>query len=182
MTEDPTEDEITDAFGPYHDFWLLDPSETDSRHSWNLLGRKDAPVRLSDVIFGYIEETLKRVPTFNPWPDQCIATHGLHRYGPTLITLCGAECFRQVCLEWANAFSEGPEPLVLTHGWICREGEMATIVESSQPPIDDEENGVTWKPYRFRTSRVALVLALKQLAEFGEQTASGKYFIQHFGV
>lgn len=90
--------DIVDAIGPYHDFWLIRPTELEYSQYQHLVGRKDAPVRLSDDVFGYLEQTLIWVPNDYSGRHETSTGYGLNRYGPTVIPSASGECFRQICL------------------------------------------------------------------------------------
>lgn len=159
------EETISTAAGPYHHFRLCRRAERDYSSFDDLLARKDAPVSLSHDVVIYLEATLKWVRTLNPG-RKCEPGNGLYLYGPTIIAPEGGECFRKICLGWAEIFVQGPDPLILTSG------RVKDSVESHAP----------WKPYRFCTSRTELVQAMRRLAEYGEKAASGEYYVLHLGI
>ncbi len=185
---DPNEDvEIVNAFGAYHDFWLIRPDEIEFEQFQHYFGRKDAPIRLSDDVINYIENPLKWVPNIYPGRHETSTGYGLANYGVTIIAPPAGERFRQICLGWAQIFAQGPEPLILTQGWTCiDDGERA--VTNNYVAVDWSLSGTSkealaaWHPYRFRVSRADLVRDLEHLGEFGAQVASGEYFLLHLGI
>jgi hypothetical protein len=94
------------AQGPFHDFWLFREGERARADYRDLLGRRDAPVRISDDIVQRVPERLRAMPTEHP--DRLGAPgHGLNVYGPTVIAASGGAVLQEVMSTWIAQF---PEP------------------------------------------------------------------------
>ena len=65
----PASRKIRFAGGPYHDFWLFREGERAYNDYRDLLGRKDAPVRLPMDVVGVLSQALKAVPTILAWKN-----------------------------------------------------------------------------------------------------------------
>lgn len=156
------------ATGPYHDFWLFHEGERTYNDYRDLLGRKDAPVRLLSDVVGFLTPTFQGVSSINPsnlnsWPGV-----NLNDYGPTIINKVGGRTFSEACRKAAQEWAQDSETIILTWGtW----GTIG-VVSRSKPP----------KPHHFKISRDPLVRHLETLAEWGEQAATGEFFILHLGV
>ncbi len=158
-------DNIREASDPYHDFWLFREGERKYNEYSDMLGRNNAPLRMPDDVICFLLESLRWVPTINPAASTW-SGWGINGYGPTIINHMGGEKLHEICTGWAQILSQGPEPLILSKGW---------VVPSQQLPRQ-------WEPALFKTSREKLAADLKQLAEYGQQAATGAWYILHFGI
>lgn len=154
------EEEIQEAFGPCHDFWLFREGERSYKEYRDLYKRRDAPIRISEDVIQYLNQSLQWVPTSTG--------QGLNLYGVTILNRASGECLQKICSGWAQILSQGPETLVLSFGWMRIQ--------------DEEGKEAEGQPYRFRISRDELVQSLEKLAEYGGLIASGDYFLFHIGI
>jgi len=153
--------------GPYHDFWLFREQEREYGNYSDLLGRRDAPLRLSDDLMRYFYDTLAWVPTFNPAnPSQ--VDKGLNLYGPTIINRLGGEKFAVVLGGWCQLLRLGPEQIILSAGSMGIVGENGEIEDSG------------W--HKMEVARDEILEQLNLLAEWGAFAATGEFFILHLGV
>lgn len=155
------------AAGPYHDFWLLKEAERDYQNYRDLLGRKDALVRVSDDLLRYFYDTLNWIPTLNPG-RSLQQGYGLNLYGPTIINSLGGQQFANVAQAWASLMKLGPEELVLSIG------SMGIVDEKGEL----EDKG--W--CRLEVMREDIVHKLNLLAEWGILASTGDFYILHLGI
>lgn len=160
-----------------HDFWLLRESERLYKDHYDLIRRRDAPVRLHDDFMFYFYDSLLWIPTLNPSKPEGSVGCGLNGYGSTIINQTGGLLWSQIWSSWAQLFTHGPEQLRL-------QGEY-----SWQWPFDESEHLVsedqlgTFGRYEYvEIDRDELVRVLTLLAQFGEQAATGEFFIFHVGI
>lgn len=163
--------------GPYHDFWLIRAGDRRYEDYWDLLGRRDAPVRFPDDLLWYFQDTLDWVPTVIPSLPGLPVAHGLNWTGPTVIERAGGALFRHVWASWASLFAHAPERLTLrgAFGW--------------QWPFEDAEHTLHVDQLleiggydRLDIDRTWLIDTVQTLARFGEQAASGESFVLHLGI
>lgn len=155
------------AGGPYHDFWLLKEGEQTYEDYWGLLGRKDAPVRISDDLLRYFYDTLTWIPTLNPG-RSLQQGYGLCLYGPTIINHLGGQQFSDVARGWASLMDLGPEQLILSAGSMGVVGEDGEL----------EDKG--WR--KLEVERAKIVQQLSLLADWGGLSATGNFYILHLGI
>lgn len=180
--------------GPFHDFWLLE-EETYAYTDEGFWGRRDAPVRLSDSLLSYFVDTLDWIPTLNPGIEECSARKGLNWYGPTIINHEGGALFQQIFTSWAQLFSHGPEHLKVRglfelHGPVDESENVGNEehVKNGESVEDKESEEGEEKVYRLGSyeyldvEREWLIQSLTTLAQFGQQAATGKFFILHLGI
>lgn len=160
-----------------HNFWLLREDENSYTDYRNFISRHDASVHLHDELLRYFIDTLVWIPTVNPaWKEMPIG-YGLNWHGPTIINQVGGVLFRRICTSWAQLFTCGPERLSLQG------------LFSWQWPFDESEHLVredqlhTLGRYEcLEVERDWVVQMLTTLAYYGEQAATGEFFILHLGI
>jgi len=158
-----------------HDFWLFREGERAYTEYKDLLPRRDAPVSIDDQVLRYCDDTLVWIPTFNPATSE--RGHGLNWWGPTIIDQTGGSLFHQICSSWAQLFTVGPAKLRVRRAFSWH----WPFEESEHVVREDELNtmgGYTW----LEVDRESFVEHLTTLAHFGEQAATGKFFILHLGI
>lgn len=153
--------------GPYHDFWLLQEGQHDYKDFWNLLGRKDAEVRISDDLLRYFYDTLSWIPTLNPSVSSQPSS-GLNLYGPTIINHTGGQHFADVTQAWSHLLNLGPEQIVLSTGSMGIVGEDGEVEDKGWCKLEIE--------------RDVVVQQLNLLAEWGRSAATGEFFVLHLGI
>jgi hypothetical protein len=160
-----------------HQFWLFEEGVVSYSDYLRYMSRKDAPINLHDDLLWYLADSLSWIPTLNPAKPGFPSGHGLNWFGPTIIEQSGAAILSQICLSWSQLFSCGPKDLHLRGLYTLKW------------PFDEEEHLVKADHLsrlghydQLEVNRDECVDALTTLARFGEQTATGKYFIMHLGV
>lgn len=158
-----------------HDFWLFREGERAYVDYEDLLSRHDAPVSMDDEVLRYFGDTLTWIPTFNPTKNE--RGNGLNWWGPTIINQVGGGLFHRVWTSWAQLFTSGPEQLRLqglfTWQWPFEEPEHL---------IREDQLHILGNYEHLEIDRDRLVRTLTTLAWFGEQTATGEFFILHLGI
>lgn len=156
---------VEKARGPYHKFWIFQEGEGNYFDYWKLSKQKVPDQVISIDIIEYFFDTLKWIPSINPGNRGHSSYEGLNLYGPTIINKTGGKIFSDVFSSWGQLLSVGPKYITLT--------TLLTRV------LEDEESK-NW--YRISIERTKLLQQLNHLAEMGNMTATGKYFILHLGV
>jgi hypothetical protein len=161
----------------WHQFWLFEEGVVSYSDYLKYMSRKDAPINLQHDFLWYLADSLSWIPTLNPAKPGFPPGHGINWFGPTIIEQTGAMLLSQICLSWSQLFSNGPEHLQLRG--------LYTV----QWPFDEEEHVLKEEQLsqlghydQLEVNRDECIEALTTLAGFGEQTATGKYFIMHLGV
>lgn len=165
------------TLGPYHRFWLLKESEYEYRVSHLFISRDDAPLRLGDRVVNTLFDTFAWIPIIHLDQTDQRADYGLTREGVSIIHHEGGEILQKICLSWTRLFRLGPEQIFLrqfyslrwpfeTREYLLREDELYRLPASAPLSVERE-----W-----------LVGQLTQLADYGEQVATGKYFLLHVGI
>jgi hypothetical protein len=158
-----------------HDFWLFRKGERAYADYSDLLPRRDAPVSIDDEVLRYFFDTLIWIPTFNPAKSE--RGNGLNMWGPTIIDQTGGILFHQIFTAWAQLFTCGPERLKLRGGfyWQWSFNESEHLVSENELHTMGQ---YTW----LEVDRDRVVQHLTTLAHFGEQAATGRFFILHLGI
>src|SRR3712207_6567195 len=100
--------------GLNHEFLLVSRKEHEYSEYMNFINDPSA-IEIHDDLLGYIADTLKWIPTYNPAKSEKCA--GLCWYGPTVIQSEGARIAAQIFRAWAELLSCGPRELQLTGSW-----------------------------------------------------------------
>lgn len=102
-----------------HAFYLVNRKEHDFPDYLPFLHAPGA-ITLHDDFIGYMWDTLSWIPTLNPARHE--QSHGLSRWGPTVITTEGALQARVMFRSWADMLSCGPATLALRSPSACASG------------------------------------------------------------
>ena len=94
--------------GPYHDFWLLETEKYPYECYWDFLPREDAPVRMSDDLYWYFNDTFEWLETSSV---EGASWRGLNPYGPTIVNQVGGRLFAELSQKWADLLKLEPEEL-----------------------------------------------------------------------
>ncbi|HEX3764557.1 MAG TPA: hypothetical protein VHW23_37940 [Kofleriaceae bacterium] len=164
----------------------------------DLLGRRDAPVWVSDDIVQHVLEPLQAMPAEHV--DRADAPgHGLNVYGPTVIAASGGAVLQQVMSTWIAQFPESLENVEL---------EFAAAVLAVDPVegelISRHQGGLPDDPWTagadlaadlaecarhgeafievVQIPRARFVEQIGTLAEFGRLAAEGSHFVLHLGI
>jgi hypothetical protein len=160
-----------------HDFWLLREGEEQYTCYREFVARKDAPVRFNDDLLRYVSDTLVWIPTLNPAKEALPMGYGLNWYGPTIINQTGGALFHKVCTSWAHLFQCGPKELKL-QGLFSWQWPF----EESEHLISEDQLSTVGSYDALESDRDALVHMFTTLAGFGEQAATGRFFVLHIGI
>ena len=159
-----------------HRFWLLREGEHEYKDYKDFTGRSDAPVQIDFDLLLYFIDSLKWIPSFNPsTPD--ISRQGLDLFGVTIINKRGGQKLQEICLAWKHVFDLGPAQLRIrsyyTESWPFDEDER--ILNAMQ---------LHWLgAYEYVEVEKAWLLDIfTKLAQYGEQAATGEYYILHLGI
>lgn len=125
-------------------------------------------LRIDDDLLWYFVDTLEWVPSILPEHSSAWRGRGLNNTGPTIINRAGGAVFSRVFASWAELFAAGP-------------AEIALKIVYSYPWVEDDESD-TFGYHVIRVERDPTVETLRALAAFGEQAASGEFFILHLGI
>jgi hypothetical protein len=158
-----------------HDFWLFREGERAYTHYSDLLPRRDAPVSIDDEVLKYFVDTLEWIPTFNPAKNE--QGNGLNLWGPTIIAQRGGVLFHHIFATWAQLFTYGPEHFQLQG---CFEWNWP--FDTPEHLMNEEDLRTIGRYIRLKVERERLVQQLTTLAQFGEQAATGRFFILHLGI
>lgn len=162
--------------GMQHEFWLL----REGQYAYTVNGRDlksqgNDPVILHDDILRYFFDSLQWIPTFNPAKSE--TDYGLNWWGLTIINQTGGSVFYRMWSAWAQILVCGPEKLRLrgpfTWQWPFTESEH--LIKEDQ--IDALGHYET-----LELDRDELVNICTIFARFGEQAATGEFFILHEGI
>jgi hypothetical protein len=143
----------------------------------NVFYRSDAAVHLRDELVGYMWDTFLWIPTLQVSDDDVLLIHGINRWGQTIINHQGALIFQQICLSWAQLFSQGPEQLILSGPT-----SISWPFEEEERTLNEKQAIDLLSPTQLVTDRDLLVQNLRLLALFGAQAAVGEHFILHYGI
>ena len=154
--------------GPYHDFWSFKEGSPDYSDYDELLGRKDAPVRIPDDILRYFHDLFIWVPSINPCSSnrekRCT---GFNYFGPTVINKEGGIIFERILFHLMELYNLAPEPIILTGFWTVEDYEMS----SNSGYYEKHEVEKSW-----------LLHVLATLHKFAHQAAIGSHYVLHIGV
>jgi len=184
--------------GPFHDFWLFREGERTHADYSDLLGRKDAPVRIADDILQHVLERLRAMPTENPGRGG-EPGHGLNVYGPTVIAARGGGVLQEVMSTWIAQFPEPVENVefeyaAASHGVDPVEGELISRHQGGLPgdswtagvdlAADLAECALHGEAFIevVRVPRAHFIEQVGTLAEFGRLAAAGTHFVLHLGI
>ena len=158
-----------------HSFQLFREGERAYNDNQDLWGRHDAPTYIDDEILRYFLDTLAWVPTINPAKKE--NGNGLNMCGLTVINQIGGALFHQIFSSWVRLFESGPEHLLLQGmfqwQWPYNESEYI---------MNEDQLCKLGKHKILEVDRDWLIAQLTMLAQFGEQTATGNFFILHLGI
>jgi len=184
--------------GPFHDFWLFREGERAHADYSDLLGRKDAPVRIADDILQHVLERLRMMPTENP--VRCgEPSHGLNVYGPTVIAVSGGGALQEIMSTWIAQFPESVENIdfeyaAALHGVDPVDGELISRRQGGLPgdswtagadlAADLAECALDGEAFIevVQVPRARFVEQIHTLAEFGRLAAGGTHFVLHLGI
>lgn len=161
-------DLIAEPGGPFHDFWLLRETECPYHETERYPGRTDAPIRLSCDLLEYIGDSLRWFPVTSPGRRTHRRSQGLYFYGPNIIDQEGGQRFSGIFGAWADLFSQGPDPLVLSTGFNFE--------------LNNEEQLVNPQQAWMRLDREWIVAELRILTDWGTLAAKGEQYILHLGI
>jgi hypothetical protein len=158
-----------------HSFWLFREGQRAYTDYIDLLPRRDAPVNIDDEVLRYLFDTFLWIPTFNPAKSE--RGKGLNMWGPTIIDQTGGVLFHQIFTAWAQLFTCGPERFRLRglFSWHWPFDESEHVINENELHTLGQH---TW----LEVDRERFVQQLTTLAQFGEQAATGRYFILHLGI
>jgi len=163
--------------GLYHDFWLLEEKTYPYSDYDKFLIRKDAPIRIHDEHLRYFVDTLAWIPTLNPAKKEMPTGLGLNWYGLTIINQMGGIAIHHTFTGWTQIFTQGPEHLTLRGSFVGR-----WPFSEREHLISEDQLCDLGKHEYLEVDRDKLIEKLKMLAAFGEQAASGAFYILHCGI
>jgi hypothetical protein len=155
--------------GPNHEFLLVaynDYEEMLCDRDYMSSADLDNIISIDDDIIQYINDTLKWIPSINPFMNY-EKGFGLNNYGITILDKKGAEVILKIAKAWVDLFSNGPSTLKLTGNYgsvISNEG----IEEGSYQIIEG--------------NRDELIESFRKLQLISEKAIYDKYFIIHHGI
>ena len=164
---------IEEPSGPCHGFWLLREEECPYHEIRRCYGRTDTPIRIPYNILDYFSDSLLWVPVVVPdtrGRRPPTRRQGLYFYGPNIINQEGERGFSEICARWADLFTLGPDPLILTTSGLIYHAPSG------------EGDSLRYQSRRMRIDRERLVGVLRLLSEWGVQAESGEQYILHIGI
>ncbi|EFH83320.1 hypothetical protein [Ktedonobacter racemifer] len=163
--------------GMQHKFWLLREDQYTYTVWQDLASQCDAPVSLHEDILRYFFDSLQWIPTLNPAKPGLPTGYGLNWWGPTIINQTGGSVFYRVWSAWSQLLSCGPEKLRLqgafTWQWPFPESEHL---------LEEDQIHILGCYETLDINRDELISICTTFAGFGEQAATGEFFILHEGI
>lgn len=150
--------------GPYHDFWFFKEGSREYSDYTDLLGRKDAPVRIPMDVLNYFDDLFIWVPSIIPRSSNEEKRYtGFNDYGPTVINKDGGKLLERILFHLLELYKIAPETIIFTGLW--------TVEDSNPGYYEKLEVDKSW-----------LLNVLATLHSFAQQVAIGSHYIFHFGV
>ncbi|WP_150131503.1 hypothetical protein [Paenibacillus sp. BIHB 4019] len=122
-------------------------------------------VHVHDDMFGYMQDSLKWVETYNPVNNE--SELGFNYYGYSIIGKSGAATFLKVMEAWLLLFSQAPDEIKLT-GWYTW--------------TDDENPKQSGYYDKLSFSKIEVLNTLRKLIEFAIQVEAGDYKLIYNGI
>lgn len=132
------------------------------------VGRKDAPLRLSDDILARLWPVLGWVSTTNPAFEPAKPSLGLNTYGVTVIEGEGARKLGAIAAALRSLVSEAPDPI-----------ELPPVPIST---VDDGGNEVPLGVEIVLVERASLLRDLSTLIDLATQAQEEGAYLFHCGV
>ncbi len=157
--------------GPYHDFWLFEIEERDFssfKGYGDLVGRKDAPLRVPDDLMYYFDDWFRWMYPHNPANKSEPVLTGFNTYGPTVFKQEHGALLRVICKQFRDLYMAGPEEIILTGSWMHE--------------IDADGDESEGHYAKLKVEREWLVGMFSVLAEFAVKVERGTHVLLHLGV
>lgn len=122
-------------------------------------------VHLHDDMFGYMQDSLKWIKTYNP--DKNKSELGFNYFGYSIIEKKGAAIFLKIMEAWLLLFSQAPDEIKLTGSYLW---------------ADDEEPKQSGYYDKLSFSKKELLDTLSKLIEFAKQVEAEDYKILYCGI
>ncbi|WP_163853448.1 hypothetical protein [Paenibacillus elgii] len=150
-----------------HEFLLIDESEYRKHDPIDLYKYTKVNIEnviiLDDDFFGYIADSLKWIPTYDPFRHEDMM--GFNYWGISVLHKESMNKFIPIITSWRDLFQVGPETINLR-------GEFSWTA-------DDIESG-QYKQLHYE--RDALIKNLEQFIWFGQRVKEQNYVIVYFGI